>query len=129
MVPTFRPGDMLIMQRTQPQNIHPGTVVSYRSSRNPNELVTHRVVQASSKSFQTKGDALSTPDPGVKDSLLVGRVVAVLPRMGRVLTWVQSVPGLVVCVYLPAAIIATQELIRLERAYAKSHIYRLRKMV
>jgi len=129
MVPTFRPGDALVMQRLQPTDLRPGMIVSYKSAKNPNELVTHRVVAVSKTSFRTKGDALHTADPTVRSSLLVGKVVLVLPHMGRVLSWVQTLPGLIVCVYLPAAAITIQELIRLERRYAKSHTYRLYEMV
>jgi signal peptidase len=129
MVPTFRPGDALIMQRLQPSKLKPGMIVSYKSSRNPNELITHRAVTIGSQGFQTKGDAMHSPDPAVRNNLLVGRVVTVLPRMGRVLSWIQSLPGLIVCVYLPALAITIQELVRLERRYAKSHRYRLYEMI
>ncbi len=125
MRPTFRPGDALIMHRASGEP-RVGVVVSYKSTRNPNELITHRVVGISPKTgrFQTKGDRLSTADPPVRDSLLVGQVVAVLPNMGRVLSWLQSWPGLVVCVYAPAAAIAASELYRFERNYSK-RLYRL----
>ncbi|MEJ0073791.1 MAG: S26 family signal peptidase [Candidatus Saccharibacteria bacterium] len=124
MRPAFRPGDALIMQagREAPKV---GRIVSYHSSRNPKELVTHRVVKAGSGSFQTKGDALTAPDPPVRDSLLAGRIIAVLPGMGRVLGWLTTLPGLIACVYIPAAVIAIQELIRLERRLARTPVYRL----
>jgi signal peptidase I len=122
MVPSFRPGDALVMQRVSTAKI--GDVVSYRSPRNRNELVTHRVVKTSAGSFQTKGDALASPDPAVHTSLLAGRVVAVLPHMGRALSWIQSWPGLIACVYLPALAVAAEELIRLERRY-RSQPYHL----
>lgn len=122
MVPSFRPGDALVMQRVSTAKI--GDVVSYRSPRNSNELVTHRVVKTSAGNFQTKGDALTAPDPAVRSSLLAGKVIAVLPRMGRVLGWLQTWPGLVVCVYLPALAVAAEELIRLERRY-RSQPYHL----
>jgi signal peptidase I len=130
MRPTFRPGDALIMQKIsgEPQV---GSIVSYRSPRNPNELVTHRVVHVfpNVESFQTKGDKLSMPDPVVRDSLLAGHVVAVLPGMGRVLGWLQSWRGLVVCVYLPAAAIAISELRRYERSHNSKRLYRLNQSI
>lgn len=131
MRPTFRQGDALVMQRTRREQLAPGIVVSYRSPRNPNELVTHRVVRVlpGARSFQTKGDALSVPDPAVNDSLLAGRVVAVLPGLGRLLGWMASWPGLIVCVYIPAAAIAVSELARLERHYQRKNSYRPDKAV
>jgi signal peptidase len=127
MRPTFKPGDALLLQRVDSSALKSGVVVSYRSSRNPNELVTHRVSQVhqGQGSFQTKGDALTVPDPTVRDSLLIGRVTTVLPGMGKLLNWLRSWPGLIVCVYTPVGIIAVSELYRLERSYTKSRAYHL----
>lgn len=127
MRPTFAPGDALIMRRADIGVLRPGMIVSYQSARNPNELVTHRLVRIISEkqSFQTKGDALATADPAVRGSLLSGRVVAVLPGMGKILNWLRSWTGLVVCIYLPVAAITLQELYRLERHYFRSRLYQL----
>lgn len=129
MRPTFAPDDALIMRRIDPGQIKPGMIVSYRSARNPNELVTHRVVQAipDKQSFRTKGDALGTADPAVRGSLLVGQVVTVLPGMGKILNWLRSWPGLIACVYVPVAAIAIQELYKLEQSYVRSRQYQLQR--
>jgi signal peptidase I len=121
MQPTFAPDDALIMQRLDVSALRPGMIVSYRSSRNPNDLITHRVAWVSSdgKSFRTKGDALGTLDPPVRSSLLVGRVVTILPGMGKILHWLRSWPGLITCVYIPVAAIIFQELYRLECHYTR----------
>src|SRR4051812_45749044 len=65
MQPTFAPGDALVMRRVHSQQLYPGMIVSHHSARNPNELVTHRVVRVipEKQRFQTKGDALGTADP------------------------------------------------------------------
>ncbi|HSX15260.1 MAG TPA: signal peptidase I [Candidatus Saccharimonadales bacterium] len=125
MRPAFRPGDALIMRRATATGIKVGDIVSYHSSRNPKELVTHRVVTLRNGSFQTQGDALRAPDPTVRSSLLAGKITMVLPGMGRLLGWLQSLPGLVVCVYLPAAAIAVSELARFEKQFSSDRIYRL----
>jgi signal peptidase I len=119
MRPSFHPHDALIMRRITPDQLRVGMVVSYRSSHNPNELVTHRVVRVTAQGFQTQGDALNMPDPMVQNSLLVGRVAVVLPRMGTPLDWLHTWPGLVACVYVPAAAIAISELRRMERSFAR----------
>lgn len=125
MRPSFGPGDALVMQHIAPERLRPGMVVSYKSSRNPNALVTHRVVRVQDGSFQTKGDAVRANDPAVQNGLLVGSVVAVLPGMGRLLGWLTSWPGLVVCVYAPAIAMVASELHRLERSYRLRQVYRL----
>jgi len=125
MQPAFRPGDALIMRQASRQDLHVGAIVAYHSPRNPSELVTHRVVKVVPGSFQSKGDALTAPDPAVRDSLLAGRVVAMLPGLGRPLNWLRSWWGLAICVYLPAAAMTASELRRLERQYARIRAYRL----
>jgi signal peptidase I len=127
MRPSFVPGDALVMQSIGGEVLQPGMVVSYRSSRNPNELITHRVVRVlpATHSFQTKGDALTVADPVVRDSLLVGHITTVLPGMGRIFDLVRSWPGLILLVYLPVTAISIQELYRLERVYFRSRLYRL----
>ncbi len=128
MRPSFEPHDALIMQHITPNHLRIGLIVSYKSTRNPNNLVTHRIVRLlpKSHSLQTEGDALATPDPVIRDSLVVGQVVAILPGLGRPLSWLQTWPGLVVCVYLPAAAITASELYRLEQHYKRrQYFYRL----
>jgi signal peptidase I len=127
MQPAFAPNDLLVTQRVHADDIRVGDIVSYRSSRNPNELVTHRVVHifAGRHSLQTKGDALNVTDPTIKDSLVVGRAVAVVSGLGKLLTWVHSWWGLAVCVYLPVGLITVHELWRLERSIFRSRLYQL----
>jgi len=129
MRPAFGPGDALVMRQMSGELPRPGTIVSYHSARNPNELVTHRVVRVdvNKGSFQTKGDALTQADPLVHSTLLAGHVVAIMPGLGRLLTWLQTWPGLVLCVYIPAAAIVVSEVYRLEKIRAVARIYRLYK--
>ncbi len=100
-------------------------VVSYRSSRNPRELVTHRLVYLRAGLAETEGDALTGPDPTVRATALVGRVLIVLPGLGRTLGWLRSWPGLITCVYLPALALVWNELGRFERHWKRRPRYRL----
>jgi len=127
MYSAFRPGDALVLQRERASELRPGMVVAYRSIRNPSEMITHRLIRITPGTFQTKGDALAVPDPQAQTSLLVGRVTAVLPGTGRVLGWLATWPGLVACMYIPAAFIVRAELVRLEWSYRKVQRYQLYK--
>ncbi len=127
MRPAFQHGDALILRRATSESLHPGMVVSYRSSRNPNELVTHRVVQIDGDAFRTKGDALQVSDPTVRNSLLVGRVIGVVPGFGKVLGWLISWPGLTLCVYMPLASLLVTEVRRLSLHYMHTAKYSLYK--
>ena len=124
MRPTFDRGDMVVVQKTGIPSL--GAVITYKSPKNPRELISHRVIRIfpSQQSVQTKGDALSSPDPVITDRLIVGQVRLVLPHLGSVLGWLTSWPGLAVCVYLPATSLLWSELKRLERYYAKFRTYR-----
>jgi signal peptidase I len=127
MVPIFRSGDALVMQKTTLEQIHTGQIVSYQSPRNPRELITHRLagIDRIHNRFQTKGDRLVTLDPPVRGTLLKGRIIRVMPGMGRALTWLHSWPALIMCVYVPAAVILAVELMKLERYYRRWLPYRL----
>lgn len=127
MRPTFKPGDALILKRSSFEAIQQGQVVAYRSSRNPDELISHRVVavDAATRRFQTQGDAVSVADPAVGANLLVGHMLAILPGLGTMLNWLRTLPGLITCVYLPAIFIAIGELRRLERQYRRFRVYQV----
>jgi signal peptidase I len=125
MCPSFCPGDALIMQKVAVTEVKPGAVVSYRSSRSPNELITHRLVADYAGILQTKGDALIGLDPPIRASLLAGRVVTVLPGLGRALDDLRSLPGLIICIYLPALGLVYSELKRFEVSWNAGRPYRL----
>ncbi|HSX42499.1 MAG TPA: signal peptidase I [Candidatus Saccharimonadales bacterium] len=127
MRPSFCPGDALVVQGTTLARIGSGDIITYHSPKNPHELITHRVVRLWPEAgrLQTQGDALGVPDPAVPAHLLAGKVRAVVPGLGGVFDWTHSWPGLAATVYLPAAIIAASELIRLEQNYFRANYYRL----
>ena len=56
-----------------------GDIVTYQ---NGNDFITHRVVSIEKDSVITKGDANNVNDNPVEKSLILGRVVKVLPRLG-----------------------------------------------
>lgn len=125
MCPSFCPGDGLVVRQATAAEMQPGNVVSYRSSHSPRELITHRLIAHSNGRLQTQGDALTQPDPPIRASLLVGRIVAVLPGLGRLLDCLRSWPGLVAGVYLPALGLVYAELKRFEASWNAMRPYRL----
>ena len=78
MCPTYSFGDLLIAVRADDVNV--GDVIAYRYGR---EIIAHRVVNATTEGFVTKGDAMDRPDPWiVRREDVVGRVVACVPYLG-----------------------------------------------
>jgi signal peptidase len=109
MTPTFRPGDAVIAWRVAPSQLKVGDIVSYRSLRDPRVIISHRLISKQiagrDARFITKGDALSTADPPIGSSAVIGRVWGVAPGLGKVLSWLKTPYGLGVAIYLPAAVV------------------------
>lgn len=80
MYPTIRRGDVLIVQRTAPGDIHLGDVVTVQRE---NDWVTHRLIaitpagDGKSTTWTTKGDNMLFADPPVEPQAVIGRVVGV----------------------------------------------------
>lgn len=123
MSPTFSRGDAVVVHKGVTLQL--GSVVTYRSPKNLNMLISHRVVKLwpASHTLQTKGDALSSPDPAITSRLVMGQVVAVLPGLGRICGVLTSWPGLILAIYVPAAGIVWSELRRLERHFVRQRTY------
>jgi len=121
MVPTFRPGDALVVRPVALQQLQSGEVIGYRSSENARLIISHRLVRINKQNgwLTTAGDVLQTPDPAFPPSQLVGQVTAVAPGFGRLLDALRRPLGLILLVYLPAAVVVGIELVRLGRSYAR----------
>jgi signal peptidase I len=120
MMPTLRPGDAVVVSRASTAGLRCGDIISYHSPTNPGITITHRLqrVEPANGWLITKGDAASQPDSAFPPRLLVGRVVAVGPGLGRVLDDLHRPLGLALGVYLPAAGLVGAEGWRLWRSIA-----------
>ncbi len=78
MLPSVRPGDVLVIRREIPPQILPGEVVVFARGE---RLFAHRVVRKSCMAGQplliTRGDALPHEDAPLSSGELLGRVVRV----------------------------------------------------
>ena len=69
-----------------------GDIITYESGKS---LVTHRIVGKTTEGFQTRGDANNIADINpVKEDQILGKVVKVVPGVGKVLYFFQSPFGL-----------------------------------
>jgi signal peptidase I len=88
MMPMMMPGDMIIANTVNPDDLKVGDVIAFQDpDGRPNTIVTHRIVSINDSSvsriFQTKGDANSAPDIfSVPASNVKGELVFVLPVIG-----------------------------------------------
>ncbi|NPV08270.1 MAG: signal peptidase I [Anaerolineae bacterium] len=84
MSPTIHPGDIAITQAIRPEQVQVGDVIRFRLG---SSWVLHRVVEVRASSghpvFLTRGDNNEALDPPVEASQLEGRLILVVPRLGR----------------------------------------------
>jgi len=118
MRPEIRPGDAVLVRRVY-QALIPGDIISYQSLADPKLTITHRVVSVSSMTgtLITKGDVLQTNDPPIGYDRVIGRVVRIVPVVGRGVDFIRRPVGLIGVVYLPAVILIGAEIRRLMKYY------------
>jgi signal peptidase I len=81
MLPSVRPGDTLLVERTDPDDFTGGDIVLFMREQ---RLFAHRVVARTDLSLQTRGDGLRAADPPVERNEVLGRVT-LIRRGGRYL--------------------------------------------
>lgn len=127
MYPEIQSGDLIICHTAEPEEVEEGDVISFFDpAGNGITIVTHRVMEISQQDgkimWKTKGDNNNT-----EDRLLVSedKLVAVyegtrIGGLGNVALFMQTTPGLVVCVVLPLIVLVAYDMIR-RRLYEKAN--------
>ena len=127
MYPEIESGDLIICHTEEPENIQVRDVIAFFDpAGNGSTIVTHRVVEVTEQNgvlaWRTKGDNNNT-----EDRLLVtaDKLVAVyegtrLAGFGNVALFMQSTPGLIVCVVCPILLLVGYDMLR-RRAYEKAN--------
>ncbi len=79
MEPLLQTGDLVLVVKTLPQDIHVGDIVVYRSPYG--ELVIHRVIRVEHEGghyvYLIKGDNNAIPDGNIPYSWIIGKVVGI----------------------------------------------------
>ena len=134
MEPTILEGDLIVVKQIDPsevngetsQNAGDGSVISfYNPESNSRTILTHRCVEVTTNAdgklaYRTKGDKNNTTDPNlVPATSLIGVLAARIPGAGNIAMWLQTIPGLVVCVALPIILLVAYDLI-IKRRYEKT---------
>ncbi len=124
MVPEINSGDLVIVRQADGQDVKEGDIIAFFDpDGNGTSVLTHRVkaIQEADgqRLFVTKGDANNAEDrKPVEASRLIGIYQGKLAGMGHVAMFMQSVPGLIICVVLPLVLLVGYDLIR-RRRYEK----------
>ncbi len=125
---TFESGDLIICKEIDPNKIVVGDVITYFDPDSSNSaVVTHRVIELTTDrdgglAFITQGDANNIADPtAIPDENLIGIYVDIrIPGMGRVALFMQTIPGLIVCVFVPLLALVAYDVIR-RKLYDRKH--------
>ena len=125
MYPEIKSGDLIIVRSVDAESVKEGDVISFFDPDGSGmSVLTHRVVGVVRENgtirFRTQGDANNAEDrtPAPAESL-VGVYQAKISGAGRVAMFLQSTPGLIVCIGVPMALLLSFELIR-RRKYEKA---------
>lgn len=98
MEPQLKPGDLIAVKTTSPENLNINDVITYRNSEKT--LVTHRIIDLIDQDgvtlFQTKGDANNIADEDlVTVEQLIGTMQFHIPKIGLITNFIKSPLGLV----------------------------------
>ncbi len=78
------------------------------------ETITHRVIETRTKNDQveylTRGDVNRESDGWVSKQNVTGKVVSVIPVLGKLIHWLQTKTGKLLGIYLPVALISGREM-------------------
>jgi len=117
MEPAIMTGDIIIIhpQETYLKN----TVITFHGSEG--RIVTHRIAEVTQKKsithFSTKGDANRSQDEDeITQDKIIGSVWLVIPKLGYLVAFSKSLPGLLILVITPAALFILDALLKLKNA-------------
>ena len=117
MEPAIMTGDIIIIH-PQSNYLKNDTITFYGSE---SRIVTHRVVEISQKNnsqyFSTKGDANRSEDGDlITQDKIIGKVSLVIPKLGYMVAFSKSLPGLILLAIFPAALFILDELFKVKNA-------------
>ena len=98
MEPELPVGSLCIVTPCAVEELEVGDVIAFQ---NGPMQVAHRIVSIQEESYQTKGDANRSPDPGVvRKEQVQGQVIARVPLLGYLIAFLKSKAGIVLLVLL-----------------------------
>ncbi len=115
-------GDLIICQTVdESQNLEFDDVITFWDGAPGGTLVTHRIVEVTEDedgnlAYITKGDANNTVDAAlVYPENIVGIYKSRIPHLGDVALFMQTIPGLIICIFVPLVLFVIYDTIRRKR--------------
>ena len=126
MFPDIKSGDIIITKKIDPESVQVGDDISFFDpAGNGTSIVTHRVIEIIEEdgqlSFRTQGINNNTEDRiAVPADKLVGKYTGTrIALAGNIALFMQTVPGLLVCVVVPIVLLVGYDMLR-RKKYEKS---------
>jgi len=114
MEPSIPVGGLILIKPVETYGI--GDVITFRSKKSSSDkdLTTHRISSEKQTdagiSFITKGDANSNEDTvSVDFDQILGKRHLTIPVLGYLLTYIKTLPGLMLIIIVPATVIIYEE--------------------
>lgn len=129
MEPKIKTGALVF--ENHPKKYQVNDVITYRDFSN--RLITHRLVaiffDKGKAYFVARGDANTISDFQIlSKNDIVGKVFFQVNHLGYIVSFSQSIPGLIVFIIIPATIILYQEIINLKTDFSMWKIKKRKKI-
>lgn len=124
LAPALRHGDAVVIVKTSANSLGQGDVAGYYTGPAQTTIHEGKVVSISPARQNVTVAEANGSLTKVNDSAIVGRTTIRLNGLGYLLEFLQTLPGLIIGLYLPAVIIVWFELKRLLVHYERL-VYRL----
>ena len=112
MEPTIHTGAVVVIKPEQ--SYKKEDIVTFKSTQKKDDFTTHRVFAVEevdgSTVLQTKGDANKDPDfEKIGIDKVLGKVIFNIPVIGRAISFIKTLPGLIIIIIIPSLAIIYQE--------------------
>lgn len=103
MEPTFYKDDLAIVKSCDVEELKIGDIITFQQE---DRIISHRILDITrkkgEKTFITKGDHNEVEDPEPVDTQnIYGKVVFVIPKIGKIVNYIQTVRGFMnVCILI-----------------------------
>lgn len=113
MSPTINTGDMVIVQPSK--HFYQNDIITFVGS---SFTTTHRLINIDGQNFTTKGDANQVSDQEkINQSQVVGKVNYIIPKIGYLIMFTKTLPGLIILIIIPSTVIVWQELLKIKKTF------------
>lgn len=125
MDPEIQSGDLIFCHTVEAEAVQVGDIISfYDPMGNGSTVVTHRVMEikdeGTGRSFITKGDNNNTEDQmPVQAEDVIGLYKSRIAGAGNIAMFMQTTPGLIVCVIVPVILLIGWDVLR-RKKYEKA---------